>query len=724
MRISVVICAFSDERWEELREAVASCEQQRRPAEEIVVVIDHNEALLERAAHEFSGALVIANGSLQGLSGARNTGVSAATGDLVVFLDDDAYADADWLAHLETSFADESVVGAGGWIVPEWPGVAPTWFPGSFLWVFGCSYEGLPQSGGEIRNPIGSNMALRRRLFDEVGGFTPGIGRIGKVPLGGEETELCIRYTRLHPQEHFVLNREAIVHHRVPESRLTWHYFWTRCWAEGLSKAAIARRVGASASLSSERGLLAGAIPRDVAAGVALLRRDVPSALRRLGLIVAGSACAVGGLAWSSAVAGRHDTQTPSPTGPANGAAHDVDAATPPSIARVQVDVGDLARDVRVDAPTGSRVWVEALQRGQVVGVIEGIVEEGVLSASDRRDLAERSAGVAPLAVESFPDELLPRASIVVSTICEEPRELVDTVTSLLALNYPDFEVIVIDNRVEPRGPLPTFVRDPRLRVEVERRRGVSSGRNRGIAGATGEIVAFTDDDVVVERNWLRALGVRFALEASLEAVGGLVLPHELDTPAQLWFEEYYGGFARGFHATTMSMSHHEDNALFPFSPRSYGAGLNMAFRREALARVGGFDPALGIGTPSRGGEDVALFILLVLAGGVVGFEPAALVRHHHRRGEREFLAQLWDYGVGLSAMLCAIIARDPSQAWPILRRVPYGARHVLGPRRERSEHHAPSYPRYSVLIQLLGMLYGPIAYVSSRRRVGRGAHA
>jgi GT2 family glycosyltransferase len=286
----------------------------------------------------------------------------------------------------------------------------------------------------------------------------------------------------------------------------------------------------------------------------------------------------------------------------------------------------------------------------------------------------------------------------------------------LLALNYPDFEVIVIDNRRDARAALPSLGSDPRLHVDVESRRGVSAGRNRGVALATGEIIAFTDDDVVVDRHWLRAMGVRFASEATLEALGGLTLPSELDSPAQLWFEEYYGGFVRGFRAHTMSLREPDDGALFPFSPRSYGAGLNMAFRREALARVGGFDPALGIGTPACGGEDVGVFVAIVLAGGVVGFEPAALVRHHHRRSEHAFMSQVWRYGVGLSAMLCAVVARDPKQLWPILRRVPDGVRHFVRPSRDRSRH-APTYPRRAVVVQIAGVLYGPLAYLRSRRR-------
>lgn len=715
MRVSVVICAYADERWEELCQAVASCTSQSRPPEEIVVVIDYNDALLARAKREFPHAEVTANGSERGLSGSRNTGVSVATGDLLVFLDDDAYAEEDWLAHLLEPLGDESVAGAGGWIVPEWPAVAPTWYPPTFLWVLGCSYEGLPQSGASIRNPIGSNMALRRRVFDTVGGFTPGIGRVGKVPLGGEETELCIRYAAVSPHESFVLVREAVVHHHVPASRLTWRYFWTRCWAEGLSKALIARRAGATASLSAERGHLARAVPRDVAKSLMLLGSDVPAGLRRLALNVAGAACAVAGLAWGTLV-GPSATTTQRRSDSASETDEPLGAS---GIARLQVDVRDLENDIAVTAPTGTRLWVEAMRTGQVVGVIEATIEDGFLSPGDRRDLVERSSSIVPLDVASIPDELLPRASVVVSTICEVPEELIETVNSLLALDYPDFEVIVIDNRHDARGPLPALASDPRLHVGAETRRGVSSGRNRGVAQATGEIIAFTDDDVVVDRNWLRAMGVRFAEEATLEAIGGLVLPSELDSPAQLWFEEYYGGFVRGFRAHSMSLREPDDGALFPYSPRSYGAGLNMAFRREALARVGGFDPVLGIGTLARGGEDVGVFIAIVLAGGVVGFEPAALVRHHHRRSEREFMSQVWDYGVGLSAMLCAVVARDPRQIWPIVRRAPYGVRHFVRPRRERSRH-APTYPRRAVAVQFLGMLYGPIAYLRSRRRYER----
>ena len=188
------------------------------------------------------------------------------SGDIVAFLDDDAYAEKDWLEKLIEPMEDPMVVGVGGWVLPHWETKVAKWLPETFYWVLGCSYVGLPETNSRLRNPIGANMAMRRRVFTQVGGFTSGIGRIGQVPLGCEETELCIRYTSRFPDEHFVLARDAVVHHRVPASRLTWHYFWTRCWAEGLSKALVSSLVGSRSGLASERRHIMRSLPQGVRA--------------------------------------------------------------------------------------------------------------------------------------------------------------------------------------------------------------------------------------------------------------------------------------------------------------------------------------------------------------------------------------------------------------------------------------------------------------------------
>jgi glucosyl-dolichyl phosphate glucuronosyltransferase len=296
MSTSVIICAYTLDRWDDLCAAVKSSHDQSQNADEVILVVDYNDELFARATDEFTTARVLANHETKGLSGARNTGVAASSGDVVVFLDDDAFGEARWLESLTAPFVDPTVCGVGGWVVPAWEVAPPTWFPETFYWVFGCSYSGLPDDNAQIRNPIGANMALRRQVFDSVGGFSAGLGRIGNNSLGCEETELCIRYSARFPNERFVLRRDAVVHHRVPSSRLTWHYFWTRCWAEGLSKAAVGSLVGSEHGLSAERAHALRAMPRELLATVAMLKKDPRSALLRASYIVAGSLVALGGL--------------------------------------------------------------------------------------------------------------------------------------------------------------------------------------------------------------------------------------------------------------------------------------------------------------------------------------------------------------------------------------------------------------------------------------------
>lgn len=293
--ISVVICAYTENRWDELRAAVASIAAQRRAALETIVVIDHNDALLARAREEFADAVVIANGGRQGLSGARNTGVAAASGDVVAFLDDDAVAEPEWLALLAEPYADTDVLGVGGEILPAWEQGRPSFMPGEFLWVVGCTYTGLPNHRAEIRNMIGANMSVRRSVLNSAGGFSNVIGRVGTRPVGCEETELCIRARRDHPNGRFVYEPGAKVHHLVPVARSGWKYFVNRCWAEGLSKAVVARLAGAKDGLSSERAHALRTLPRGVRQGIADALRGDRTGLSRSAAIVVGLLVTTGG---------------------------------------------------------------------------------------------------------------------------------------------------------------------------------------------------------------------------------------------------------------------------------------------------------------------------------------------------------------------------------------------------------------------------------------------
>jgi len=295
--VSVIICAYTQERWEDLKGAVNSIQNQETPAGEIILVIDHNAELLEMARTQFPSMSVIENRGPRGLSGARNTGVEFASNEVVAFMDEDAVAQHDWLTQLLTSYQDGDVIGVGGFVEPNWLGERPAWFPDEFTWVVGCSYKGLPETKEHVRNMLGCNMSFRREVFAAADGFLQSLGRMGsQLPLSCEETEFCIRLGRRYPQSRFLYIPQARVHHSVPASRVTWQYFRARCFAEGLSKAMVASLVGAGQGLATERKYTTRTLPEGILRGIgdAFLRGDLTGLLRAsaiavgLGITVAG----------------------------------------------------------------------------------------------------------------------------------------------------------------------------------------------------------------------------------------------------------------------------------------------------------------------------------------------------------------------------------------------------------------------------------------------------
>jgi GT2 family glycosyltransferase len=272
---SVVVCAFTLERWDDLVAALSSVRAQEPPGRELILVIDYNATLLARARADLSGVTIVENSGPRGLSGARNSGVAIASGSVVAFLDDDAVAQPGWLAGLCRPFEDPAVLGTGGRADAAWDTARPSWFPAEFDWVVGCSYRGLPQVVATVRNPLGCSMAIRRSVFERVGGFRPEVGRLGTRPAGCEETELCIRAAQAEPGGRFVYVPTAAVRHRVPAARARWAYFRSRCLAEGRSKAIVATLAGSRSGLSSERAYMLRILPRGVGAGlVGPLRGD------------------------------------------------------------------------------------------------------------------------------------------------------------------------------------------------------------------------------------------------------------------------------------------------------------------------------------------------------------------------------------------------------------------------------------------------------------------
>ncbi len=287
--VSVVICTYSNERWEDLGAALASLQRQSVPPAEVIVVVDHNPGVLQlvRATHPWVTA--VENGASPGLSQARNRGIEEARSRIVAFLDDDAVADEHWIEEVLAPYAAQDVVAVGGAIVPEWPGaMRPSWFPSEFDWVVGCSYRGMPETTSEVRNLIGCNMSFLRSVLVDLGGFQSGIGRVGLTPTGCEETELCVRAGALGK---VIYHPAARVSHRVHERRRTIKYFFSRCMGEGTSKAAIAELVGAGSALSTERAYTFRTLPSGVIRHTMASVRGDRSGIVRAAVIPAGLIC-------------------------------------------------------------------------------------------------------------------------------------------------------------------------------------------------------------------------------------------------------------------------------------------------------------------------------------------------------------------------------------------------------------------------------------------------
>jgi glucosyl-dolichyl phosphate glucuronosyltransferase len=306
LAVTVLVCAYTMARWDQTKVALASAlDQCPRPAQ-VILVVDHNAELAAVARAELTGMLVLDSTGAPGLSGARNTGLQAATQPVTVFLDDDAEARAGWLATLVEPYAEPAVVATGGHVEPRWAERRPAWLPPEFDWVVGCSYRGLPETEGPVRNPIGANMSMRTRDAVAAGGFDGSIGRVGARPRGCEETELAIRMTAARSGAVVMYVPAAAVDHHVGPDRTRVRYFLQRCWHEGQSKAAVVGLVGASSGLERERRQAAVVIPTALLRELRGLLTGHVTAGRRMVALMAGLAAATGGY-----VAGRLTRRAP-----------------------------------------------------------------------------------------------------------------------------------------------------------------------------------------------------------------------------------------------------------------------------------------------------------------------------------------------------------------------------------------------------------------------------
>jgi GT2 family glycosyltransferase len=406
---------------------------------------------------------------------------------------------------------------------------------------------------------------------------------------------------------------------------------------------------------------------------------------------------------------------------PAQGG-HDGKLRAPVAVRTVDLDAGADLDLARAGAPYQGALLL-GMRRGLPVGTASLPLRSG-----PRVSAPEIAALFAGLDAVRGPGEVAPAAPLpgvsVVVTTCAQERSTATAVESVLAADPPAIEVIVVENR-PARSRVAAMLRErlgpgQHVRCVAEPHVGLSSARNAGLWAATGEVVAFTDDDVIVDPGWVGWIARAFAAEPDAACVTGLIVPSDLNTEAQVLMEQF-AGFGKGFERRVHRLTE-PSSPLFPFAAGEFGSGACTALRRDLGRALGGFDPALGAGTVSRGGEDLDLFVRVLLGGHAIVYEPAAMLAHRHPDEDRGLRAEIFSYGVGLAAMITKQ-ALD-GQALAIARRVPSALRHLRDPASRKNVRKGPGYPRSYDWIERAGMALGPVAYLRSLRHERRLAAA
>ncbi len=248
MKVSVIVSTYTIDRVNDVLDCINSLTQQTLLPDEVLLVLDPDTDLQEYYASRIPKHVKIVISKEKGLSHARNTGIKHCSGDIVAFIDDDAYSDKDWLRNLVKNYNDPNVWGVGGLINPIWENGRPRWFPKELDWIVGCSYKGLPDHKAIVRNPIGCNMSFRKKVFETVGYFKSNVGRVGKKLLGSEEPELSLRLLENISNSKIMYDPSAIVYHKVPKNRSTFKYFVRRSFYEGVSKKVMNRMLNSNTS--------------------------------------------------------------------------------------------------------------------------------------------------------------------------------------------------------------------------------------------------------------------------------------------------------------------------------------------------------------------------------------------------------------------------------------------------------------------------------------------
>lgn len=310
--------------------------------------------------------------------------------------------------------------------------------------------------------------------------------------------------------------------------------------------------------------------------------------------------------------------------------------------------------------------------------------------------------------------------SVVVATR-DRADSLARCLDSLLDQTRQPREVVVVDNAPSSSQTADLvaarYHATGRVRYLREDVPGLGRAHNTGLRLVSSEIVLFTDDDVIADRHWVEAIARNFDDAGSVGCVTGLILPAELETRAQVWTERH-GGFGKGFARKVYDLvEYRPPGPLFPYTAGQFGSGANMAFSKTALRYIGGFDPALGAGTLARGGDDLAAFYAVLNDGFQLVYEPGAIIWHHHRRSEEGMRRQAFGYGMGLGAYLTKVVRDEPRSILRLLRALPAGFAHMVGPSAQKNMRLPADYPTALIWLERLGILAGTVGYFRSRGR-------
>jgi GT2 family glycosyltransferase len=315
----------------------------------------------------------------------------------------------------------------------------------------------------------------------------------------------------------------------------------------------------------------------------------------------------------------------------------------------------------------------------------------------------------------------------ITAVICtrDRPDDLALALDGLHAQDYPRLRTLVVDNAPSDdrtRRLVADLARTRQIDYVREPRGGLSWARNRALDACTSEIIAWVDDDEVCDQSWATEVARAFLEVPEADAVTGMIAPAELETEPQAWFEQYSGvrrgrGFARAVFSPSTA---HEQSPLYPLPP--YGAGANMAFRREAIERIGRFDCALGTGTATLAGEDTAAFSALLLAGGTIVYQPSAIAHHRHRRDYAALERVMLGYGRGLSAYYASMLMRHPSCLPELVRLTGRAVRDQFSRDGQRLGE-LDGFPKELLRVNRTGLLQGAFMYPGAWLRARRLAN-